>query len=137
MITLITDISVLLVFAFNIYFLKFSIKREKERIDIKSYQLTDFGVKIGNIPKTIVNQSTVQVKITITDYVKRIIEQAYGAQPQVDRKDKSTEDLASIVNIHFGLKDFSRYNIMLQISQLIRDGQIIRLKQRQLVKATD
>jgi hypothetical protein len=79
-ITLITDITVLLVFAFNIYFLGFSIKREKERIDGENFQLSDFGVQIGNIPKTIGEKSTAEVKITMTDYVKKIIDSAQGDQ---------------------------------------------------------
>ena len=74
LITLITDVTVLVVFAFNIFFLEFSIKREKERIDVGNYQLNDFGVQIGNIPGSIQKKTLAEVKITITDYVRKIIE---------------------------------------------------------------
>jgi hypothetical protein len=73
---LITDALVLIIFAINIFFLEYSVRREKERIDVSYYQLNDFGVKIGNIPKSLRVHSTHEVKLIITEHVRIVIEEA-------------------------------------------------------------
>ena len=62
MITLLTDLSVLVIYTFNVFFLEKSIKREKKRIDDINYEPGDYAVKIGNIPDKLGTKDPVEVK---------------------------------------------------------------------------
>ena len=52
-VTLVTDIVVLLVFTYHIFFTWQSIRRETKRLDIFRYDMNDFGVRISGISKTV------------------------------------------------------------------------------------
>ena len=120
-IAILCDLLILVLFMFNIVFLDKQIRRERYRIDLEHLQMTDFTVRIKNLPPASnYDNDLAQLKAQLSIHIDKVLKME---APQVFESMRNSQvGNSEIVNIHFARKDFSIYNNLIEIEQLTMQG---------------
>ena len=121
------DAAICLIWAINIAWLARAIRREQHIVDLQFVQITDFAVRIKNLPEKDKYDSLDQLKAQLELHIKDVV----SKEPQAYRgKEDAEVDPTEIVNIHFAQKNFGKYRILLKIEALAQQGQKMRTQQK-------
>lgn len=100
------------------------INREDTFVDDKYLQMTDFAVRIKNIPPRREYNSVFQLKAQLTTHLSKVVK---DEKQVLEGLDGAADDPGEIVSIHFGHKKFLNYRKLLQIALTAKKGQALRI----------
>lgn len=125
------DVFVCLFFIFFAEWALYLIAKE-ERVQKKtSVLITDFAVRIGNLPDREVFGTHTALEAKLVNHINKIVtheaqEQVYGNMPQEEREKQVP--VSEIASIHFGDKSFKDYLVLAEIDAWTMQGQALRVK---------
>lgn len=100
-------------------------KFEEKFVDKRAVQITDFSVRIKNLPPIEEYGSIPKLRIILDNHIRQVLK----TEPQViddlerDKEGNRLEEYnLDIVNISFGLKNFRNYEILQQIEAIGKQG---------------
>lgn len=108
------DMAIVLLFVINAGCLNASINKAEQELDMEGVQLTDFSVRIRNLPTQSDFGSLSALRVELTKHIVDIVRSEPQVFPELDAKYAHSGvpqdfDHSQIVNISFGLENFSQY----------------------------
>ena len=121
------DALIILLLAFNTCWLGFKINSEQHDAEKKFVHMTDFAVRVKNLPGKDAFDNLDQLRAQLVLHLSQVV----SKEPQVFLKqgDVQEVDASEIVSVHFSQKNFEKYRVLLRIEQQTKEGQKMRTKQ--------
>ena len=88
--------------------------------------MTDFAVRIKNLPAQFTYSTLNQLKAQLATHLGKVVS---GEKQVLTELQDSQEDAKEIVNVHFGQKKFVNYRNLMLIEQAAKKGQALRIQQ--------
>ena len=122
----ILDLIICLWVSVNISLFDIFIKREDTYVDNKYLQMTDFTVRIKNLPPMREYHNLSQLRAQLSTHLSKVVQ---DEKQVLEGLTGAIDDPGEIANIYFGQKKFINYKKLMLIAQTAKKGQALRILQ--------